>query len=413
MNLIRHSVLLLAATQIANLSNLLFHSIMGRNLDTSEYGVMVTMLNVTLITSTPMEAVRASVAHFSARLLEQSDRSEIKSLVIQWYKRLSWFVLPVVIGALVFVDPLATFFRIERVWPIRITAIIIIATLYVPVLSGAFQGIQMFRWLAVMGCGWSVLRVLFGWFFIVVFSTSAVWGLLGQALGLIISFIVGTVVLWKWIGNDVPRQMNRSWREQAYFGRALAALLGFSILMNSDMIFIKHFFSPEEAGLYAKAGIIGRTIVFLPMPIAMALFPKVVSAGHTTTYHWKALLQSVLFAGVIIMSAVGGCLLLPWIPLSILFGEERSNIELIRMLRVVVLVMSPLGMTFLLTNFELAQHRFFPSVLLPIAAIGYVIGVCIWHQHIWEVLYVMGGVSFCSMLGLIVAILWQNKHREH
>ena len=66
--LLRHSFLLMAATQVANVSNLLFQMVMGRALTEVQYGVLSSMLGVVLVVATPMEAVRTAFAHFAARL---------------------------------------------------------------------------------------------------------------------------------------------------------------------------------------------------------------------------------------------------------------------------------------------------------------------------------------------------------
>ena len=66
-----------------------------------------------------------------------------------------------------------------------------------------------------------------------------------------------------------------------YLGRSFAMLMAFSLLMMMDVLLVKHYV-PGEAESFARAATVARAIIFLPMPIALAMFPKVVSRGGLT-----------------------------------------------------------------------------------------------------------------------------------
>jgi hypothetical protein len=69
--------------------------------------------------------------------------------------------------------------------------------------------------------------------------------------------------------------------------------------------------------------------------------------------------------------------------------------------------MAPLGITFLLLNYELAQRRFGPAWPLVGCAILYAAGVHRWHGHVLHVAWVLGGVSLLSLVLITAGIAIQ------
>ena len=49
------------------------------------------------------------------------------------------------------------------------------------------------------------------------------------------------------------------------------------VLTNIDLILVKHFFTPIEAGYYSIAQMVGKIILILPIPIVTVMFPKLSS----------------------------------------------------------------------------------------------------------------------------------------
>ena len=63
--LLHHSIFMFVATQLANVANMLFQFVAGRKLPDDEYGVLAAMLSIYLVASTPIDALRTAMAHFT------------------------------------------------------------------------------------------------------------------------------------------------------------------------------------------------------------------------------------------------------------------------------------------------------------------------------------------------------------
>lgn len=405
--LVRHSLLLMAATQVANVSNLAFQMVMGRTLSVVEYGVLSSMLGLVLVVATPMEAIRTAVAHYAARFLAAGRGGEVRPLVRSWLRDLSWVSLPLALAGIAFSGPLRDFFRLDSRTPIIITSIVLGGCPYMPVFSGAFQGVQSFLWMAASQHSWSVVRLATGTAFVLLIARSANWALMGLTFGIATSVLMGVIGAYRVLpaGDRGARPAIGAGR---YFFFSLLTLVGFGVLMNADIIMVKHYFDAEEAGRFARAATIGRAIIFLPMPIALAMFPKVASAGDMSRRNRLTLLAALALAGGLIAAAVLAVSLLPHLALLVLFNEKQATPDMLRLVRIVIWAMSPLALTYVLMNFELAQHRFRSALWLAACAAGYVAGVGVWHDTPSDVARILGVSGLCAVAILVAGLPWRG-----
>jgi O-antigen/teichoic acid export membrane protein len=64
--------------------------------------------------------------------------------------------------------------------------------------------------------------------------------------------------------------------EPASFAEAFQAIVFFVgqvIINNIDIVLVKHFFPPEQAGLYAAVALVGRVLYFAAWSVVSAMFP--------------------------------------------------------------------------------------------------------------------------------------------
>lgn len=397
--LLRDSLLLLVLSQFGNAANLLFQMFMARSLSPDEYSVLVALMGMGLILATPTGALVASVAHYSARFLQAARGGDILRLLVFWAMKSAWVVLPLGGLALLFHAQIAGFYNLDRPHAIWVMTLMFVLTPFHPMLTGAFQGMQSFFWMAMMGCAFGWLKLGFAILLVYCMAPTAAMGLLAQSLSLMLCIALGTgVVLHKLRGlapTDAPLPSS-----QAYFLKSCLILTAFGILASLDMTLIRRFL-PDQAGQASYAFQLARMAIFLPMPVAMALFPKVTSQDVIRKEDRRNLRLAMLYALLIISGVVGGCLLMPRLALRIL-GAETIDAQLVRWLRLTLLALSPLGFSHLLMNFELAQHRFslLPGALL--LAVAYGGGVWIWHGSVDQVIAVL---AVCSTAFMAMA-LW-------
>lgn len=407
--LLRHSLLLLAVSQVSNISNVLFHMVMGRWLAPAEYGILVSMLALVSISSLPLNALSNGTAFFSAQLLQQQRRGDIFPLLRRWSLKLSGAALILLLLGLCASQSLAQFFKLPDRIPLVLALAVLALSFYPPIIGGALQGIQAFGWGSVSAASWGVIRLSVGCALVAGLGALANWALLSQVLGVLVSALIGLLALY-FILRSSRRSAEKLPGAQAYLLRTLVVLGAFALLMNADILIVKHYFEPDASGLFARPATIARTIIYLPMPIAAALFPKTVSDGLMSVQHGRLLGQALLYTALLIIPIALLATLFPQVPLGILYHDWQPSAAMRGLLRATVWAMSPLSLAYIIMQFELSQSRFRLTAPLLCCAALYLLGVSLWHASLLQIVAVLAVVSILTLLVLALTLLGKGKH---
>ncbi|MDP2989272.1 MAG: hypothetical protein Q8O57_01740, partial [Kiritimatiellota bacterium] len=308
---------------------------------------------------------------------------------------------------MLFSQPLAVFFKLPDRGALFMVLIILSISFFSPVINATFSGIQAFGWASVSGMSVGVVRLIVGGALGCFVAASAKWALIGHGVGVIVSVGIAMAGLWGILRNSSPTDQALP-GTQAYLWLTLVMLACFSFLMNADMLIVKHYFSPDQSGFYARAATIGRIIIFLPMPITGALFPKTVSDGASSAQHNRLLWKALFYTAIIIIPGALVCTLFPQLPLGIVYHDWQPDAAMCRLVRCTIWAMSPLGLAFIIMNFELSQNRFRIILPLILCVAGYLAGVSIWHASVLQVVTVLAIVSVLALLTLLKSLPRQN-----
>ncbi len=400
-----HSVIFLFFNNLASLVNAAYQVVMGRTLSREEYGILLTMLGVTWIVATPTMALQTTIAHFTAHLRAAGRTGDIRVLVRHWALKVGVIGGVILAIALAGHTWLAGYFNLASAWPLAVTLPALFLTCIGPVYGGALQGLQSFFWLGVVGQVWGAVRLVLGAALVLLVAPLALNGLAAQLAGTAATLLISMLVLHK-VLPALPASGTPLEGSNRYFFLSILGLFCFSVLMNADLILVKHYFHDEaDYGNYARASTIARIMIFLSQPIAGALFPKVISRGERSKAHGATLLKAVFFAGIIIGGLLVACLALPRVLLLVVFNVPQPEAELVWLIRWVCVAMAPLALVYLLLNFEMAQQRFTFIYPLMACGIGFIGGVTVAHQSLRQVVYIFVAAACASLVAMLALML--------
>lgn len=406
---LKHGIFLTIVLMLANVANIGFQAVMGWKLDDANYGVLMAMLQIVMVFTTPMEALRTAAAHYSERLLKAGRILELRHFIQRWLVEISLAALPLLVLGLVFREQLAQWCHLTNSMPIVMTLIILAVALYMPFLIGLLQGLQAFGWMALVMHGWTDGRLLAGWLFLILLGPTDFSGLLGQLGGVVLSLVIGFIGLAMVLPRRQPVAPERVAGVHRYVAWSFMIQCGYALLLNADTVIVKHYFDPVSAGLFARVSLIGRSIVFLVMPFALAIFPKVASQGEMSAESLKILRKALFSSFLMCGAATLFCTFFPQLPLKLLSFETEATQELRRMIVAIVWAMLPLGIAYLLANFELAQHRFRAAMSMPAASIVYVVGCMFLHDTPMQIVFWLGLANTLCCLIMAGDILIRRK----
>jgi O-antigen/teichoic acid export membrane protein len=298
-------------------------------------------------------------------------------------------------------------FKLETVLPIYLAMSTAIVMLLSAVPSGVMAGMQAFEWVALIGNGWMALRLLLG-ILLALLGLGAVGGLTANMVGLLLAAVLSFVMCGSLLskGRVIPERPAGIYQ---YMGGYMAAFVAYGILSSADVLLVKYYFSPAEAGVFAKAAMVARMVFFLPGPVCVAMFPKVTSIGDSSEATRRTLWKAMAVTALIVFAMGFVCMVFPGFLLHVLAKEAQPG--QIELLRGMTLALAPLTLVMVLLNYELAQRRFRIMIPLFLCAAGYVGGVARWHETPLQVVGVLGVAAVVS-LGLCLTNIWGSGNAK-
>ena len=306
------SIILLIGSIVVSLANFGYNIGVARMLGPSDFSHAAAAVTILMLIS----AITLAFQLVCTKLIARSDAVEAKAAVFQQLMKRAW-VIGVGLGIfmLLTANVLTSYLRLSSPWIIILLAVGL--TIYVPlgVKRGGLQGTCRFRGLAVNMAAEALVKFT-GAIVLIVMG----FGVLGA-----VAAISASVILAFWLPDKATELRGRAIAGPARHvgeGRqAIVFFVGQVIISNIDILMVKHFFRPEDAGLYAAIALVGRLLYFAAWSVVSAMFP--VSAEKKENSSSGSLLAVPLLL-VIGMSVVFVLLLasFPTLVFQSLFGSH-------------------------------------------------------------------------------------------
>jgi O-antigen/teichoic acid export membrane protein len=141
-----------------------------------------------------------------------------------------------------------------------------------PLLMGEFQGDQRFGIFAGLSAGQAAIKL------VAAIVLGLVLGPVGVIAGISVASIALYLVAWWLLRSKHSVDTDRDWWRRAarYLAIVLPSTLALALLLSTDVVLVKHYFSSREAGEYSAVAALGRAIFWGASGVAAVLFPKVV-----------------------------------------------------------------------------------------------------------------------------------------
>jgi len=341
------------ATVVAGGFNYGFQVFVGRALGAEQYGVFGALFALFYLLHVVGRGVRFSASRFAAELDGPAERAA-------FYR--GFLGRSVVLGLASFVSlvaaspAIASFLGVGSTLPVVAVAVAIAVELVLTANQGTLQGLQRFTALG----GFKVVQagVKFALGAALVFAGFGLYGAFGAvALGSFAVLGASTGYLYWRLGRPTAATRRFEYR-RAYRYVFPAALAGFCLTVpaNADVVLVKHFFPPEAAGYYTAASVLGKVLVFLPMGISVALFPKV-SADHTASAERLGPLFDRALGYTALIGVTGAALywVAPATVLGLVFGP--AYVDAAPLVRWYGLAVLAVVLAVIVLNFQLARDR--------------------------------------------------------
>jgi O-antigen/teichoic acid export membrane protein len=405
--LISGSALIFIGSFVGNICNFLFNFYMSRNLSVADYGVLASLVSLVVLAGMPAGAVLPTVVKFAAEYFAKNEIGKIKGLYFKVGK------IMLVLGAVffiifsIFAREIAGFFHINNPELVTIAGLVVMIS-FVGTVNGAFlQGKLLFGFITFINFLGAFLKLLLG-ILLVFLGFRLVGAMWGFALSYAIPFILAIYPL-RFIFQKRTIASQVHVRDLFAFGAPAAiTLFCLTSFISTDIMLVKHFFTPDEAGKYAVLSLIGRIIFFLTASISTVMFPMVIQKVTRKEKYVHIFLLSLLLVSLPSIILTICYFTFPEFAISI-FNKNKSYLELSGYLGIFGVFISLYSVLYVITNFFLSINK--TKVFIPIALGALAQAALIWLFHDSFMQIIIISLTIVGLLLVVLLLYYLSTNR--
>jgi O-antigen/teichoic acid export membrane protein len=380
-------LIMLVSSAVVALLNFAYNVQVAQRLGPAQFGHVATLVTLLLMASSLMLSFQIVCAKFVAR----NQEAEAKAAVFHLLRRRAWAAGLAVAGLLAGLSvPITNYLNLPSPWMVVLLAVGIAFYIPLGVNRGSFQGTCAFPRLAgnfmlEAGSKFVLALLLVTWF---------------AAMGAVVAMTVSVVVAYL---LPPPSNLFRSPSQQHVSTsprEALQAVLFFTgqvLILNADMIVVKHFFPPEQAGIYAAVALVGRVLFYASWSVIGAMFPVSAEAGRQGPQRSLLVVPTALVLGMFL-----GFVAMVWLfPASIMktiFGPGFQQSE--PLLVLYAAATAAYALAAMLMAYEMSHKVANTGWFQVVAGIFVFTGIYLFHSSLREVVLVLMTI----MVSLLLAV---------
>lgn len=317
--LFTNSLIFFVGNIILSFFNYLYNAKMGKLLGPSDYSIIGSLLAFIAILTIPTNAVATVAMRFTAHYHAKNQDGTINTFLRRFGKTLGLIGLGVALLIMLFSGALVHYLKLPSASPIIVMAPVLIFAILLPLNRGILQGLQNFTQ-AVLNQGIDpLLKLTLG-----VITVKIGLGINGALGAIVISSCVAYLASF-WPLRSITSQPQAEIKQipddvKNFSVIALVAFLLATVLMNIDILMVKHYLPPYQAGLYTALSVIGKIILYVTSPITSVMFPMISDLQGRDEKHYRILLQSIVLLTVVGLIGVAGYFLIPNLVVKTLYG---------------------------------------------------------------------------------------------
>ena len=378
---------------------------LAKSIPKSEYAAFGTLLMV--VACLPAMPLQMVFAQQTAQTLATGRERQLAGMI-----RLAWLWTFIVwalgaLGVFLFQDKIVAGWHLPNALGLWAAVLAVLVSLWMPLFIGVLQGRQDFFWM-----GWAQIfsgagRFLAAAILVLALTLGAAGMLAGAFLG--IGLAAGIAI---WRTRDLWGAKPEKFDWQGFLRQVLPLTLGFGacqFMFTSDTMFAKAYFTDDEMAPYVAAGTLSRALLWLVLPLAAVMFPKIV---HASAKAEKSNLFNLVVLGTAVLAICGGLGL--WLvgPVMVKIVYTANYVAATTaLLPWYAAAMVPLALANVMVNDLLARGRFgvVPWMVALAAGYGFTLPVVLEHYHSREVvLQTLGGFNLL-LFGVCAWFVWGVK----
>jgi O-antigen/teichoic acid export membrane protein len=394
------SLTLLAGSGLVGVTNLLYNVITARLLGPTGFAHATAVYTMLML----MSGITLSFQVVCAKYVARSTSPEDRAAAFATLHQSSW-IAGIAIALLLYLlqGPLSSYLNLPD--PVLISLLAVGTAFYVPlgVRRGYIQGIHAFRPLAINFMLEGLVR-LGGAFLLIELGMGVRGAVLASVIAVIVAYFLA---LPSPLASLSFRGISISFREGL---QAIVFFSGQTVINNFDIVLVKHFFPPAEAGFYAAIALVGRLVNMCAWSVVNTMFPVSAGAGDQEKEGSPVLFTSLLLVFLILAVLIFGLWLVPSFLWKTLFGAhfDLGNYgSLAPLLILYAITTGVYSLSSVIITYEMSRKIANTSWLQLAFSGALALGIYILHQTLHQVI-VIQLVLMVILLGVLTVPLLRN-----
>lgn len=374
-DLARDGSILVVATLVGGGIQYLYHLLMGRLLGPEQYGVFGSLFALSYL----LLIISWAVAFVATKYVSGLSGAERAGFLRGLGLRVGLLTAALFVGLVVASPAIAAFLRIANPGLVVFLGLTVLLGPLNAMNKGALRGFERFVTVGSVKIGYSLTKLFVGVGLVVVG-----FGVFGAIAGIVVAMALAVMVVGVMLKRWYLTDESYGGFDGVYRFALPSLLVAFCLTVptNADVVIVKHLFTAHQTGLYTSVSVFGKVLVFLPLGIAGAMFPKVAKQETNGEATIDLLHRGLLFTGVLVFGAAAVLAAFPGMFLGVLYGE--AYVGAASLLRWYAPAMAAFSLCVVMLQYSLAvdDHRFIKTfTVLTVAEIGllYLVGETAWH----------------------------------
>jgi len=390
---------LLAGSGLVGVTNLVYNVATARLLGPTGFANATAVYTILMLLSCITLAFQVVCAKYIAKSPSAEERLQVFANLHQR----SW-IAGIGIGLLLFVfeRPLTAYLNLPD--PVLIWLLALGTAFYIPlgVRRGYIQGIHSFGPLAINFMLEGLVR-LGGVFVLIGVGLGVRGAVLASVLAVIVAYLFALPS--PGLGSFRFRGLSISSREGV---QAIVFFAGQTVINNFDIVLVKHFFPPVEAGLYAAVALVGRLVNMCAWSVVNTMFPVSASAGADEHKASPVLFTSLSMVFLILALLILGLWMVPSFLWKTLFGPQfavGSYGMLAPLLILYAITTGVYSLSSVIITYEMSRKIANTSWLQLAFSGALALGVYLLHQTLRQVILVQLVLMVILLFVLMIPLL--------
>jgi len=362
----------------------------------ADYGVLAVLMSIVYIFSVPNETIQTVISRYTSKYLSKKQLGKIKVLLFSSIKKAIKIAFLFFLAYIFVAFFLSSFLKIDLLL-IILTGFILFAVFIIPINRGILQGSKRFKELGFNMIIESVIKLILA--VLLVYVGMKVYGAIsGLLIGMFFAFFLAFFHM-KEIIKSKNKKINTS-NIYSYGKPVFIVMVSIVLMYSLDIILAKRFFSPEIAGQYAVASMLGKMIFFGTLAISKAMFPLASEKYETGDNSNNLLYKSLLIISFMCISGVLIFGLFPKFIIALLFGSQYISISSI--LVYVGIAFSLLSIANLIATYNLRSHKIKSGYFLFVFVLIEILLLSLFRQTLKSFSIALGLSCFLMLIGSLI-----------